>query len=820
MTLLTQIDIEDQMYAGGIARASGMMKKAEEHGRAHQNPYAKEVFADYVLPIAAVIREACERKTAGARAAHVTLLKALDPEAVAFLAVRHALNACMDTRRDATERTVAYKIGTTVNNELVLSQLADHNPELYHTIANDLHRRMSKDERHRMTVFKMQANKAGIDWVEWPVGAKEQVGTYLLGLLIEAGMLELGNKAPITRKTGKVTQPARDVSIHPDVMARVSKIKAFVSITSPVYGPCIEPPLDWTSMSGGGFHTARMRRTLPLLVRCHPHARGRVRVTDAPKVFRAVNRLQRTAWAVNAPILDVIHDLAKAGVATDEIVSVDGPPKPPKPVWLEAMTDKAAMTPEQQNEFKLWKRDVSQWHTDKKLAGTRWGRFYAATRAADMFRDTLALHFVYFADSRGRFYPLTYGVNPQGSDLQKALLHFSKGHALESESAIRWFHIQGANKYGFDKATLSERFMWTHSRREWLLHIAADPINHREWLEAGSPLQFLAWVLEYAAFVKDPDNFRTRLPISMDGSCNGLQNLSAMLRDEVGGRATNLTNNEVMEDIYRRVAEAATKRLAAAVYSEFEDQELQRKWLTHGISRSVVKRSVMTTPYGVTNRSATDYVVLDYLRKEKTPFDPSEYNKAARLLMAHAWPAIGDVVVKGRQAMDWLKKGARAIVQTFCEADEPVVEWTTPSGFPASQAYFELHIHRIRTHLSGIEMIKQAIAEEAPEADGARHASGLAPNFVHSMDASHLHLVAARCDEEGIEDIAMIHDDYGTHANNADELYRIIREVFVEMYEKHDPVIDFFNRYPVVGDPPSRGTLDIREVLQSEYFFS
>lgn len=29
----------------------------------------------------------------------------------------------------------------------------------------------------------------------------------------------------------------------------------------------------------------------------------------------------------------------------------------------------------------------------------------------------------------------------------------------------------------------------------------------------------------------------------MDGSCNGLQNLSALFRDEIGGQATNLTAN-------------------------------------------------------------------------------------------------------------------------------------------------------------------------------------------------------------------------------------------------------------------------------------
>jgi DNA-directed RNA polymerase len=36
------------------------------------------------------------------------------------------------------------------------------------------------------------------------------------------------------------------------------------------------------------------------------------------------------------------------------------------------------------------------------------------------------------------------------------------------------------------------------------------------------------------------EEFVSHLPVAFDGSCNGLQNYSMMLRDEVGGAATNL----------------------------------------------------------------------------------------------------------------------------------------------------------------------------------------------------------------------------------------------------------------------------------------
>jgi DNA-directed RNA polymerase len=811
--LLTQQEVEERMYAGGIQRACTMMANAEEKGRAATNPYAKEVFAEYVLPLAEVIRTELDASRPGRRQAHAALLKGLNPDAVAFLAVRACMNGVL-MQGQGQHRAIAYDIGRTIHNELVLIQIEDFSPELYHTLARDLGRRLSKDERHRMTVFKMQAAKAGILISEWPIGARDQVGLYLLGLLEQAGMVEI---AEPERKHGK--QLPRVVTLAQSLMERIDQIKSHIAITLPVYGPCVEPPRDWTTPSDGGFHTRELRRTHNTLVR-HRLARTPLyQDAQMPLVLEAVNGLQRTAWQVNERMLDTVLEVAKH-FSTGEVTSLADIPKPAAPVWLTKDMDRDKLTEDQAAEFKRWKRQMADWYTERKLSATRYGRFYSATRAAEMFRGYPSIYFVYFADSRGRLYPMTYGLNPQGSDLQRALIRFSKGLPLDTPDAIRWFHVQGANKFGFDKATLAERQQWVVDRQDLILSFAADPVNNTGWKDADKPLQFLAWAMEYRDWVMDQTgSFLSHLPISMDGSCNGLQNLSALLRDEIGGEATNLTANVQMQDIYRRVAEKATARLETTCLEDTVLDNLRLRWLKHGIERSVVKRSVMTTPYGVTKRSAIDYVVEDYLRQGKAPlFERTEYSKAATVLMGAAWPAIGDVVVKGRECMDWLRASARAILKTFGDDDDPVITWVSPSGFPASQAYYEAQVHQIRTRLAGESVIR--VHSEGEEPDTNRHANGLAPNFIHSMDAAHLHLTATGCLRRGIDALAMIHDDYGTHAANAQALYEVIREQFVWMYENHDPVTDFKKKYPCVPEPPTKGSLDIREVLQSPYFFS
>lgn len=812
---MTQVEVEERMYLGGINRAEKMMANAEDAGRAHQNPYAKELFDEFVLPLASAIKEDVTAKRPGRRQAHTVLLDGLDSDAVAYLAVRYVISNLLSTKPE-DHRKLAYGIGRTIHRELVLHQIEQSNPDLYHTLSNDFARRLSKDERHRMVVFMQQAEKNSIDITKWDIGSREQVGFYILGLLEQADLVTLG----VEIRTGYIRE-AREVMLHPDIVERIDKIKAYVSVSMPVYGPCVEPPLDWGPGQTGGYHTSKMRSANSTLIHGRGASRKLGKQADMPVVFGAVNALQRTPWAVNTKMLDTVYAISRE-FSTKEIVSLNDSPAPARPEWLKEEWTKQ---PKDQwplaklDEFKQWKRDMAEWHTERKLLGSRYARFYAATRAAEMFRDYPAIYFVYFADSRGRLYPLTYGLNPQGSDLSKALIHFSQGKPLSTPDAVKWFHVQGANKWGFDKATLADRVQWVKERTDLICSFADDPVNNQGWTEAGDPLQFLAWCFEYADYLRNPD-FKSHIPISMDGSCNGLQNLSAMFRDEIGGAATNLTANTVMRDIYGDVAKAATVRLAAklAVTQDEEEKALITKWLEFGVARSAVKRSVMTTPYGVTERTATDYIIDDYLRQNMGPtFDKTQYRRAAVCLMSCVWPAIGDVVVKGREAMDWLKKSARVIVKNNTREDKMIV-WPTPSGFPASQAYYDIDVHRIRTHLHGPMLIR--VWSEKDEADPQRHANGLAPNFVHSMDAAHLHLSTNDAARNGIGSLAMIHDDYGTHAEDAQKLFDIIRKQFVAMYLACDPPAELHKLYPYLPEPPAKGNLDIMEVLESDFFFS
>jgi DNA-directed RNA polymerase len=107
--------------------------------------------------------------------------------------------------------------------------------------------------------------------------------------------------------------------------------------------------------------------------------------------------------------------------------------------------------------------------------------------------------------------------------------------------------------------------------------------------------------------------------------------------------------------------------------------------------------------------------------------------------------------------------------------------------------------------------------------------NAVAPNFIHSLDASHLMLTVLRAKKEGINDFLLIHDSFSTHACNTGAWAVIIRDEFVKMYSQHDVFEDFYwktwanidekNR-DKVPLPPSKGDLDLSEVLLSDYAFS
>jgi DNA-directed RNA polymerase len=170
--------------------------------------------------------------------------------------------------------------------------------------------------------------------------------------------------------------------------------------------------------------------------------------------------------------------------------------------------------------------------------------------------------------------------------------------------------------------------------------------------------------------------------------------------------------------------------------------------------------------------------------------------------------------------MDYLRKVARVVTK-----NKQFLEWTTPAGLLVRQAYNSRKKKMIRTELYG-SIIKTTVGlDQQDSLDVHRQLNGICPNFIHSLDAGCLMLYILKCKAVGIDGFMTVHDCYGTWATDTETSAKLLREAFVEVYRQ--PILEKFTVDITQGlgeqdlpKIPTRGELDIDDVLHSDYFFN
>ena len=228
----------------------------------------------------------------------------------------------------------------------------------------------------------------------------------------------------------------------------------------------------------------------------------------------------------------------------------------------------------------------------------------------------------------------------------------------------------------------------------------------------------------------------------------------------------------------------------------------------------------MTLPYGATKRACTDHIFRCIYEQSRGYFKGIVHDDmkgdfgAALYLTEILWQSIGEVVVSARLAMDFVRDCA-AVMQ---KQGKPIT-WTTPLGFPVYQGSTEIKVRQVDTQLCG--RLQLRVASETTKLDLSKQKQGGPPNFVHSQDATHMLMTVLAAHKRGVTSFAMIHDDFGTHASDVDALHVAIRESFVKLYTKHDPLTEFRDGLQGEGLPevPVKGKLDITGVMDAQFFF-
>ena len=806
-----QAQLERWMADLGEANYHNLQQKAAKYGYESTAGAGGWLFRQAVAPLADRIAEWIEaegqRKAARKLAAYPDI-KELGPKVGAILTCRCVLDQ-ISQRREWHQ--IVRTLGSQVQEEFRWRLFADAHLRHFER----LKKKLAQTPKVKKLQYMRKAMKNhGLEFEEWGPHRRAHVGQALLLLFVEAtGLVEVKVRYEHKQRAAGRGQRARAIKeLIPtdECMKWLKESHERHAASRPVLLPMVDTPVDWEDFDGGGYATDFIVRR-PLVKAHRPKYRRAYREEGVPpNVLEAVNKVQRTSWQVNPDVQALLEHCWDTGIEVGGLVLAQDQEIPPKVGDPETSPDV----------FKRWKAAAHMVHrrnaTNRALklmtARTLW--------CATTFLDHKKFYYPHQLDFRGRMYPRPFGLQPQGDSIARGLLRFAEAKPIDTPEALRWFRIHGANCWGEDKCSFDRREHWVERHHDEIRMVYQDPMDSLWWEGADKPWEFLAWCLEYGAYLENPKGFESRLPLHMDGSNNGLQLYALLLRDEEAAVATNVLRSDSPQDIYQCVADLVKEDLV-----NHRDHQYGAMWWdyfrTRELSRKICKRPVMTLPYGVTKWSVASHI-QEWFEDEHDVADPSTpmytcYRQACEYLGKMVWAATEKVTGRALGCMDWLRDMAR----TLGEHDLPV-QWTAPSGFRVYQDYTKYNSTKVRT-IMGDSAHFTRIRVPNDELNVPAATRGFPPNFVHSLDASILTATVLRAN---ISHIAVVHDSFGTHAADAEALARAIRESAAEIFSENlleSVRSELQTRLPEgieLPEVPELGSLDPRAVLDSPYFFA
>ena len=434
-------------------------------------------------------------------------------------------------------------------------------------------------------------------------------------------------------------------------------------------------------------------------------------------------------------------------------------------------------------------------------------------------------------DYRGRVYYMEPYMNFQGSDYARGMMLFDKPKRVTKKGLV-WLAQHTANCFNrsytiSELVSLGYHMYADHLKAEGLESISVDkfrPYDKEAWTwnnmgdilktarskelhDCEKPVSFLACCLEWEKYHDNPRSFTSALPIPIDGSNNGWQHLAAISKDPEAGRLVGLVPTDIQEDFYVKTAKALIERMP----EWFEERSIPMKHIRKGIS----KRGSMTRAYSAGAIKIADNMYLDCRTEGYTEL----YNiteKDCIKLAQNLVEAIKDVCPGPLQTMAFLQKLAGTKVKG---TNRTSISWIVPfTGFPVRYRAPRIKSYSIRNSIRGLGQVNHVAKFPERKPDIQKFMSGISPNFIHSLDASHMSVVAAGW----YSSFGGVHDSFSTYADDVDELQRLTKAVFINMYTSDNNYKDILRILQVEEDItlPGLGSLDINEVNNAQYFFS
>ena len=486
----------------------------------------------------------------------------------------------------------------------------------------------------------------------------------------------------------------------------------------------------------------------------------------------AVSALETNAYRINEKVLEVAKAIDKDPIKRlpeglpnyeEDKAQLDQRYKDNKIDELEILKRLKLLSKEEIDiRAEYWTDHYDLVNQQRSIEG-KWRSFYRTVKKANELKGKTFYHRA-FCDYRGRVYLSDSVLNYQGGDLQRALIEFDIAKEIR-DADWKFFWLQAANTWGL-KGEWKERVEKAKSMRGDIIRFASDPVgSYEEWSQAADKWQFLRACFEIKDAINNPDH-QSHLICELDQSTSGLQHMALVMDDVKMLKKVNIGPD--YSDIYQIIG---------------NDLELKGE-VSSQHRRKIAKTAILPWSYGGGIKRIVEHydeLELPYLQD----LSPTERFHLARQVVRKIEQHLPNAAKYKEQienlAKQWIKDG------------KDHFHWKTSSGFDVyhykqtqKEARERIFLRKKKSEEKRDKHAKLVAYESQIEPDEESLIRGLAPNFIHSIDADLIHHLLSHFRYRG--PIVTVHDAIGAHANTMHEVTEMFYLYLNQIYTSFNPV--------------------------------
>ena len=278
-----------------------------------------------------------------------------------------------------------------------------------------------------------------------------------------------------------------------------------------------------------------------------------------------------------------------------------------------------------------------------------------------------------------------------------------------------------------------------------------------------------------------------RNPILFDASCSGVQHISALTLDKKLATYSNVfteklnPSGEKPEDFYMYALGLINDKLFNSENTNIQNIKLKR---------NIIKRTVMTIPYNISLTGIGEQLEEHFKKVWKLnkyeisiPGDLSVNGKSFSITSKEfgiLTKIIYEVLTKDIPSLKSLTNYFKSIINILNSINLPV-NWETPAGFKIKYQQIKFDSKAIKNKLiPGSKAITISIPTD--KIDKIKMIRSFMPNFIHSLDASNVHLLIKDLSETVRIPVYTIHDCFASTPNNIELLEGKVKKAFIDIY--------------------------------------